>query len=1387
MERRTWFAAAVMLFVGVAAGPSYSASRFFDAKTMMPASEIQRGMIGVGRTVFQGTQISEFHVEVLGVLDQLNLGHEIILVRITDSVVVQRQTGVIGGMSGSPVYINGRLIGAVAYGYSPFPREPICGITCIDSMLEGLETGPETKTSSWPGPGTRYAMREPVTIGGLPITGAAVARPGDTRALADAATINLRPAAPLMYCSGLSKGAMTRLKKTLGPYGIEPLAGPGSKKDPVPAELVPGAAIAVRLMSGDFDAAGIGTVTYRNGDKLLAFGHPMMQMGQVSMPIATAWIYDVIPSMQRTNKMGSAMQTVGALNMDCPWSIGGLVGGKAEMVPVDIRVVDETRGITRHFHVDVTNEKSLTAEFAVAGASSAIESTFNTTDAGVANYKFTVEGDKGDSVTREDKVYQTGAPAQASLSDVVDSLQLLLDNRFKPQKIKRISVETRLNNKHDAALIEKVYAEESVAKAGEKLTLHVVLHPEGKDRVEKVLQLKLPWDLPKGNMRVGISGGSEAWGMRGRLGLLMPQFQSLQDVIKQFEVQESGMQLFAAAALPTTGLSVGGQRLMHLPAAIDTIIAQSPRTDMTRGKSELSTKMDTDWVVLGREVFTIATANREGAKGAPVAPPAGKEETKEAAAPPTPAGGMATVATQEELGHPMAPAGVPAGLWWAASAFIAPTVRGDADADAVDALAGTPPTSPAPPPAERVRRPRPTPPVVKPAATGAAAKATDDADEAKLEKPADKGKEDKGPVSRQVQVWKQSFKDDFQSGEADGVAVVSDGSLVLSPQWNEVARADQLYIWSVAASKTGDVYVGAGSTGKVFKVTDGKLAPFFDTGEFAVHALSVDDQGAVWAGTASEGKVFRIAPDGQGKLVCKVPTSYIWALCSDGKGGYYAGTGPQGTVYQISPNGVCKPIVATSQAHVTSLAMCGGKLYAGTSEKGLVFRVNGERQFEAVLDVGEANITALATDGTDRLFAATAPKGAIYEIKPDGTSEKVYDNDKQAIMSLAFDRGTLYAGTGDEGHIVALMGRERTAVLHDDKHASFITCLCSDGKGGMFAGTANPGIVLVARNDKPAEGEFKSGVLDAKRVSKWGIVNWQADIPDGASLKVYTRSGNSTDPDDGSWSNWSRRYERPGQDTVDSPAARFLQYKLTFGKPAGPAAPVLKQVSVAYLPANQKPTVSFSAPDENQAFRKEYEIKWRMSDPDKDTLLATLLWQKSGVKDWLVLKADVTAESFKWDTSKVPDGVYRLRVAVTDAVCNPVGALTAETDPRLVIVENAVPDVRIDDPPTQLEAGKSITVAGRALDTLSRITGVEWRYEGQDQWRGAAPTDGMFDSLYEAFTFVTGTMPKDVKAIIVRAHNAAGGFADVRIPAQKEEPTTPAPKAEPAKPADAKD
>ena len=344
------FLAIIAALPALAAASPATAAIKIDPKEIMRVEEVRPGMKGVGRTVFQGVKIEPFDVTVLGVLPKENLGRPLILVRMDGGPIVKREANIIGGMSGSPVYINGRLVGAVAYGQT-FPREPIAMLTPIEDMLEALDpalpdkpswaserhaTAPGLLTSPL-GPGERE-LESPVRIGDRTyeriafraqpyhVEKARRPRPG---------TLEMAPIATPAMVSGVSSRSLERLAETFAPFGVEPVSGPGAMKYDKPIPLVPGSAAGASLVVGDIDMTAVGTVTYRKGNQILAFGHPFLQMGAVDLPLTTAWVHDVFPSIQRSFKIASPVKIVGSVRQDRPWGISAHIGQQSDLIPLE--------------------------------------------------------------------------------------------------------------------------------------------------------------------------------------------------------------------------------------------------------------------------------------------------------------------------------------------------------------------------------------------------------------------------------------------------------------------------------------------------------------------------------------------------------------------------------------------------------------------------------------------------------------------------------------------------------------------------------------------------------------------------------------------------------------------------------------------------------------------------------------------------------------------------------------------------------------------------------------------------------------------------------------------------------------------------------------------
>ncbi|MFQ6096502.1 MAG: SpoIVB peptidase S55 domain-containing protein, partial [Armatimonadota bacterium] len=1230
-------AAAIVL---CAAALPVGARSLFNPRTMIRTAELRPGMRGMAKTVFRGTEITEFNVEVVGVLKKANLGGDMVLIRVLDGPVVARGCGVARGMSGSPVYVDGRLLGAIAFTYR-FAKEPFGGVTPVEDMLEALE---HPDTTSYPR--SAEAPVIPAQIGGRTITKAAVAGFGaDLENLAqDHETIVMEPLGVMLSCSGFSRRALEVIADALEPFGIHPVAGPGPlpESDWVDVDLQPGAAIGVALMSGDFTGAVTGTLTYRDENVLLAFGHPFMQSGRVDMPLVTAWVHDVIPSTDISNKLTSIMKTVGVIQQDRAWSVAGVLGGKADTVSVNIEIRDRTRDLTKKYHVDVVQHEDMTVPMVLSGLFNAVDATYKPSGRGTARVRMKVRTTSGREISHENVFYSTASVGDTTVQEAVQSLTFLTKNSFDRQKIASVEVVSELTEEERSATIEDVYAEQTIARAGEELVLHVRLKHKQEPEFEKVVTLKIPEEVQRGAMRIGVTGGGGQRSLESRLGIVQPEARSLDDLIERFETTERNDRLVVIAALPNPSFRVNNRQMSRVPSAIASTLAQSRWTDLRQGREKMVKVVETDYVLTGQQTLSIATQDKEGKKGK--APP-GRPPS-----PPKPA--------------PRRPnAKAPNGSF----ALVGQVVRGRARALMMheDDVAEAEPTSVQVGRSNRSNS-APAPRAKQP---GKGAQEEKEAEKKEKEKPA-------APVMRQSSEWLQTKGEDFEKGEAKGVALVSTGEIVLAPEIERLSETQEFYLWSAVADAKGNAYFGSGPNGIIYKVTpQGDLSTFYDSDELAVHALALLPDGSLIAGTAPEGRILKISPSGEGTVLHDADCQAVWSLAVKGND-VYAGCGPDGRILKIAPDGSVAEFARLPATSVLSLAFAGDALYAGTSDDGVVYRIQPDGTHVAVFGAAEKSVCALAVGANGNVYAGTDPGALVVRISPDGEFETVYDSDERAVFALLADGEDLYAATGDGGRVLRIRdnpgGESAVADLGETKRPQAL-CMAKVGGDTLLVGTGNMGAIVKVALSPRGSGHFESEVLDAKVAARWGVISWVADVPEGAEVYLQTRSGNTPDPDD-EWSPWSHAYVDPSGEPIASPPGRYLQYKATIvGSRRN--SPIVKSVKVVYLPANRKPKLDVQAPQEGAALSGKAELKWKAEDADKDKLLFAIYTSRDARKTWEPLKEDLEEPKYEWDTTTVEDGRYAVRITASDELANPGAAQLAEEVADPVIVDNTPPRI----------------------------------------------------------------------------------------------------------------
>jgi hypothetical protein len=539
----------------------------------MAVEEIQPGMVGVGRTVFQGIETEEFAAHILGVLrNVMGPQRDLILARLEGGPLAE--TGVIAGMSGSPVYVDGRLIGAVSYSIGAFSREPIAGITPIAEMIE---------TAALPGGRTVRAMPRldaPVTAEGLAsvlrqtfgrLRGFAVP-PDEAAALGLPAgatgQLGLRPIATPIVMTGFEPETMALLAGVLRDSGFVPVAGGGAgSAAPAPPDgpLRPGDAVGVSLIRGDLEMGGTGTVTHVDGDRLYAFGHPFFNLGPAQFPMTRAYVYTLLPSLMSSFKISAMGEVIGTIEQDRATTIAGTLGRGPKMIPVRI-ALESDRGISKTFSFELVNDQLFTPLLTYV-------SIFNTLGSWERQFgaaTFTVRGTTrlaGHPDLDFEDVFTGETPALGVAAHVAGPISLVLGNDLAPVEVEGVDIEIRSSEQPRTATIARVWLDEVRARPGRTVQLKILLRTyRGEETVHSV-PLEIPANA-SGSLAVLVSDGSNLaqWEQRELRRPLQPQ--SVEQMIRVLNSARKNDRLYVKLLSSNAGAIVNGEPLSALPPSV---------------------------------------------------------------------------------------------------------------------------------------------------------------------------------------------------------------------------------------------------------------------------------------------------------------------------------------------------------------------------------------------------------------------------------------------------------------------------------------------------------------------------------------------------------------------------------------------------------------------------------------------------------------------------------------------------------------------------------------------------------------------------------------------------------------------------------------------------
>jgi hypothetical protein len=542
-----------------------------------PIDEIRPGMTGIGRTVFEGDRLEEFKVHVLGVLrNSVGTRRNLILARLEGGPLAN--TGVIAGMSGSPVYIDGRLVGAVSYSLGQFPKEPIAGITPIDEMREDA-TLPAPRRQA-----ARIDLPLPLTQDGLRASlrqAFAWMRPfadspSDVQVLGGEGSVNagmgtlLRPIATPLSFGGFDPTIFDPMANAFRDQGFLPILA-GSLQVPADARaaaapLRPGDPIGVALLNGDLEVGATGTVTHIEGDHVYAFGHPFYGLGPTQFPMTRAHVFGILPSLAASQKIASTGDVIGIVQQDRATTIAGTLGPGPTMIPIKLTLNSE-RGTRKTFNISMVRDQLLTPLLAYVSILNTLTSYERQNGVGTYAVRGSATLKKYGDLSFED-LFTGDQPSVGAAASVVGPINLLLRNAFEDVEFSGLNLEIDASEQPRSATLERVWVGATRVKPGSAVDVNVALRTYRGEQVTRSIPIQIPANA-RGSVTVMVADGAQLSLFERRELQVQPmQTRGLPQMIRVLNGARKNNRLYVRLVTRDDGAVVRGEPLAALPGTV---------------------------------------------------------------------------------------------------------------------------------------------------------------------------------------------------------------------------------------------------------------------------------------------------------------------------------------------------------------------------------------------------------------------------------------------------------------------------------------------------------------------------------------------------------------------------------------------------------------------------------------------------------------------------------------------------------------------------------------------------------------------------------------------------------------------------------------------------
>ncbi len=545
----------------------------FAQSTLMPIQEVKSGQRGVGRTVFQGTKVEEFQVEILGVLENTGPRQNIILGRLSGGAI--ERTGVMQGMSGSPVWVDGKLIGAVALAF-PFAKEPIAGIRPIEEMLA-----------------------EPVPSGSS--LNRADVKFGESR-LVEVAT-------PVSF-SGFTGRTIEHFAAEWRKLGMDPLQGVGGRSGnntgQTSSPLEPGSMISVQLLTGDLNIGADGTVTHIDGNRIYAFGHRFLSTGTSAMPFARSEVIALLPNLSTSFKISGSREWLGSITQDGNAAVAGVLGQRVPMIPVTVDVQGASRKSS--YKVEMIRSAALSPFLLQMVLFSTLDGTERLLGSTTISVKGKVSFEGGLPPLEIDQVYagDFNTPVIASLG-AVSPLSFLLQSSQEPVQIREITLQAGTVEAKKSWQIDQLNVSRKQVRPGDEVELSVALSGEGNRTEVRRLKYQVPLGSPEGPLQITVADATTT-NLAENRSLLMTGIRPPAQLITTLNSLRKNSSAYLRVWRQDPAYTVGGVDYANLPAGMSMLLARSqqPGTLTAQGTKLAEFEMDlNDAVVSGSRTIQV--------------------------------------------------------------------------------------------------------------------------------------------------------------------------------------------------------------------------------------------------------------------------------------------------------------------------------------------------------------------------------------------------------------------------------------------------------------------------------------------------------------------------------------------------------------------------------------------------------------------------------------------------------------------------------------------------------------------------------------------------------------------------------------------------------------